>query len=138
MWGRFDLEENMELGEKLKNTRKNLRGYTLQKVFDETGISVSFLSDIERGRTKPSLETLQKLANYYQVNLSDLLEDTQDNKIISKDLYPTGLRDLLDEEDLEEEVVEVMLAMERRAKRKPETKEDWKTYYYSLKGLMGR
>ena len=109
MWGRFDLEENMELGEKLKNTRKNLRGYTLQK-----------------------------LANYYQVNLSDLLEDTQDNKIISKDLYPTGLRDLLDEEDLEEEVVEVMLAMERRAKRKPETKEDWKTYYYSLKGLMGR
>ena len=63
----------MELGEKLKGIRKNLRNYTLQKVFEETGISVSFLSDMERGKTKPSLETLQKLANFYQVNLSDLL-----------------------------------------------------------------
>ena len=129
----------MELGEKLKGIRKNLRDYTLQKVFEETGISVSFLSDMERGKTKPSLETLQKLANFYQVNLSDLLEDSRDNKMENRDLYPPGLRELMTEDpNLDPEVVEVMLTMERRAKRKPETKDQWREYYYSLKFMMGR
>lgn len=129
----------MTLGEKLKSIRKNLRGYTLQKVFQDTGVSVSFLSDIERGHTKPSLETLQKLASYYQVSYSDLLDEKDEQKIESADLYPSGLRELLaEEENLDQEVIEVMLTMERRAKRKPVTKDEWKTYYYSLKLMMGR
>lgn len=128
----------MTLGEKLKSIRKNLRGYTLQKVFQDTGVSVSFLSDIERGHTKPSLETLQKLASYYQVSYSDLLDEKDEQKIESADLYPSGLRELLaEEENLDQEVIEVMLTMERRSKRKPVTKDEWKTYYYSLKLMMG-
>jgi len=129
----------MDLGSKLKNIRKNIKGYTLQDVFGGTEISVSFLSDMERGKTKPSLETLQKLANFYQVNLSDLLDEGQENKLEQKDLYPPGLRELLQEDgNLDPEVIEVMLTMERRAKRKPETKDQWREYYYSLKFMMGR
>ena len=129
----------MDLGSKLKNIRKNIKGYTLQEVFEGTEISVSFLSDMERGKTKPSLETLQKLANFYQVNLSDLLDEDQGNKLEQKDLYPPGLRELLQEDaNLDPEVIEVMLTMERRAKRKPETKDQWREYYYSLKYMMGR
>jgi len=129
----------MDLGSKLKNIRKNIKGYTLQQVFEGTEISVSFLSDMERGKTKPSLETLQKLANFYQVNLSDLLDEDQENKLEQKDLYPPGLRELLQEDaNLDPEVIEVMLTMERRAKRKPETKDQWREYYYSLKYMMGR
>ena len=129
----------MDLGSKLKNIRKNIKGYTLQEVFEGTEISVSFLSDMERGKTKPSLETLQKLANFYQVNLSDLLDEDQENKLEQKDLYPPGLRELLQEDaNLDPEVIEVMLTMERRARRKPETKDQWREYYYSLKFMMGR
>ena len=129
----------MDLGSKLKNIRKNIKGYTLQEVFEGTEISVSFLSDMERGKTKPSLETLQKLANFYQVNLSDLLDEDQENKLEQKDLYPPGLRELMQEDaNLDPEVIEVMLTMERRAKRKPETKDQWREYYYSLKYMMGR
>jgi transcriptional regulator with XRE-family HTH domain len=129
----------MDLGSKLKNIRKNIKGYTLQEVFEGTEISVSFLSDMERGKTKPSLETLQKLANFYKVNLSDLLDEDQENKLEQKDLYPPGLRELLQEDaNLDPEVIEVMLTMERRAKRKPETKDQWREYYYSLKFMMGR
>jgi len=129
----------MDLGSKLKNIRKNIKGYTLQDVFEGTEISVSFLSDMERGKTKPSLETLQKLANFYKVNLSDLLDEDQENKLEQKDLYPPGLRELLQEDaNLDPEVIEVMLTMERRAKRKPETKDQWREYYYSLKYMMGR
>jgi XRE family transcriptional regulator, regulator of sulfur utilization len=128
----------MELGEKLKSIRKDLRDYTLQKVSNDTTISVSFLSDIERCRTRPSLETLQKLASYYEVNLSDILEDTMETKINEQDLYPSGLRELIAEEELDGGVVEVLLLMNRRGKKRLDTKEDWKTYYYSIKGLMGR
>jgi|AMWB02.1.fsa_nt_gi transcriptional regulator with XRE-family HTH domain len=129
----------MDLGSKLKNIRKNIKGYTLQEVFEGTEISVSFLSDMERGKTKPSLETLQKLATFYQVNLSDLLDEDQENKLEQKDLYPPGLRELLQEDaNLDPEVIEVMLTMERRARRKPETKDQWREYYYSLKFMMGR
>ena len=129
----------MDLGSKLKNIRKNIKGYTLQDVFEGTEISVSFLSDMERGKTKPSLETLQKLANFYQVNLSDLLDEDQENKLEQKDLYPPGLRELMQEDaNLDPEVIEVMLTMERRAKRKPETKDQWREYYFSLKFMMGR
>jgi len=129
----------MDLGSKLKNIRKNIKGYTLQQVFEGTEISVSFLSDMERGKTKPSLETLQKLANFYKVNLSDLLDEDQENKLEQKDLYPPGLRELMQEDaNLDPEVIEVMLTMERRAKRKPETKDQWREYYYSLKYMMGR
>lgn len=129
----------MDLGSKLKNIRKNIKGYTLQEVFEGTEISVSFLSDMERGKTKPSLETLQKLANFYQVNLSDLLDEDQENKLEQKDLYPPGLRELMQEDaNLDPEVIEVMLTMERRAKRKPETKDQWREYYFSLKFMMGR
>ena len=129
----------MDLGSKLKNIRKNIKGYTLQDVFEGTEISVSFLSDMERGKTKPSLETLQKLANFYQVNLSDLLDEDQENKLEQKDLYPPGLRELLQEDaNLDPDVIEVMLTMERRTKRKPETKDQWREYYYSLKFMMGR
>ena len=129
----------MDLGSKLKNIRKNIKGYTLQEVFEGTEISVSFLSDMERGKTKPSLETLQKLTTFYQVNLSDLLDEDQENKLEQKDLYPPGLRELMQEDaNLDPEVIEVMLTMERRAKRKPETKDQWREYYYSLKFMMGR
>lgn len=42
---------------------------TLAEVAEQTGISVSFLSDVERGRTDPSLETLRKLAASYGMEL---------------------------------------------------------------------
>ena len=38
---------------------------TLKNVADRTGLSVSFLSDMERDVTQPSLRTLRKLATCY-------------------------------------------------------------------------
>lgn len=60
------------LGARLRELRKARRA-TLADVARETGISVSFLSDIEKGRTLPSLETAQSLADFYRMSLSGLL-----------------------------------------------------------------
>ena len=38
---------------------------TLAEVATRSGLSISFLSDIERDKTRPSLATLQKLATCY-------------------------------------------------------------------------
>lgn len=62
----------MKLGKKLKVLRKCLPPYTLVEVSEATSISVSFLSDIERCKTNPSLKTLYKLAAFYNVSMADL------------------------------------------------------------------
>ncbi|MDD5368532.1 MAG: helix-turn-helix transcriptional regulator [Anaerolineaceae bacterium] len=130
----------MLLGEKLKALRKNKHGLTLSEVSEKANLSVSFLSDVERGRTKPSLDTLEKLANFYQVPMSELVEVNDDRPPLSdKDLMPKGLQELIKEDgELEPDIVDIMLRMEHRAKIKPETKEQWRNYYHSLKWMMGR
>jgi transcriptional regulator with XRE-family HTH domain len=62
----------MTLGERLRQLRERWED-TLKVIADETGLSVSYLSDIERGRTEPSLKTLAKLARAYHINVPALL-----------------------------------------------------------------
>jgi XRE family transcriptional regulator, regulator of sulfur utilization len=129
----------MVLGNKLKAIRKNLRVLTLSQVSEGTGLSVSFLSDVERGRTKPSLDTLETLAKFYQVNLSEFIVENEQPSLIDVDLMPSGLRELIaEDQNLDKDIIEIMVLMEHQAKKKPVTKEDWKNYYHSLKWMMGR
>jgi transcriptional regulator with XRE-family HTH domain len=62
------------IGEKLKALRKRDK-LTLKDIAKYTGLSTAFLSDIERGRTDPSLKTLVKLANAHGTTVSQLLSD---------------------------------------------------------------
>jgi transcriptional regulator with XRE-family HTH domain len=58
-----------ELPKTLKDLRK-MREMTLKEVSEATGLSISFLSDMERGRVSPSLRTVQRLAQAYKAPLS--------------------------------------------------------------------
>ena len=84
----------MQLGAKLRELR-NTRRSTLAEVSKVTGLSVSFLSDVERERTKPSLDTLEKLASYYQVSVNDLLEEVDFGASTSTPLHPPGFDEFL-------------------------------------------
>jgi transcriptional regulator with XRE-family HTH domain len=44
---------------------RHSRNLTLKGVAAGTGLSVSFLSDIEHGRGNPTLETLEQIAEFY-------------------------------------------------------------------------
>lgn len=55
----------------LRGIRKSKR-LTLLNVSEATGVSVSFLSDLERGKTRPSLNTLEKLAAFYGVPVGEM------------------------------------------------------------------
>lgn len=53
-----------ELPQALREFRKRA-GLTLKQAAAKSGVSFSFISDIERGRTKPSFETLDLLMTTY-------------------------------------------------------------------------
>lgn len=63
------------IGEKLKELRlqKNL---TLRELGKLTNISHSFLADIESGRSVPSIDTLETLADFFGVSTDYLLGRT--------------------------------------------------------------
>src|SRR5207248_367549 len=61
------------LGLRLRNLRV-ARRLPLAKVAHSVGISVGFLSAIERSQMSPSVGTLRKLARFYKTNILDFFE----------------------------------------------------------------
>lgn len=57
----------MTLNEQFRQLRKE-RGLTLAVVSDQTNISISFLSDFERGKSSISIPRLQKLLGVYDAH----------------------------------------------------------------------
>lgn len=56
------------IGQQLVKLRRNI-GFTLAEVAQRTGVSVSFLSSLERGYSNASIATLQKLARLYKTSV---------------------------------------------------------------------
>lgn len=61
-----------EFGKTLKAIRKQ-SNMSLKELHNLSGISVSFLSSLERGEKSPTLDTLQKLSSAFNLQISDLI-----------------------------------------------------------------
>jgi DNA-binding transcriptional MerR regulator/mannose-6-phosphate isomerase-like protein (cupin superfamily) len=55
------------------------RGLSLAQVAGATGVSVGFLSALERGQMHSSIATLRRIARFYHTNILSLFETTGDN-----------------------------------------------------------
>lgn len=64
----------MKLGQRVR-ARRDALSLTLHEVARHAGISASYLSDIERGRRVPPVETLQRIAITLDVPVSSLDKD---------------------------------------------------------------
>lgn len=64
----------MDINNKLKVLRKD-KGLTLKELSKLTNLSISYISDIEHDRKKPSIEAAKKLAEGLNISLSELLEE---------------------------------------------------------------
>ncbi len=62
------------LGDRLRARRVGL-GLTLAAVAERAGLSLQYVSNLERGRGNPTLEALTVLAEALEVTLSDLLTE---------------------------------------------------------------
>lgn len=67
-------EQNIKYGNKLKKARESL-GLTQEKVAEYLGLGPRYISDIERNKTKGSIDTLIKLCNIYNLTPNDLLSE---------------------------------------------------------------
>lgn len=62
----------MPIGENIKQLRAN-KGLTQEGFARETGISRSYLSDLENNRKSPTIETLEKIARKMNTSLKFLI-----------------------------------------------------------------
>ncbi len=72
------------LGEKIESLRKE-KGYSLRELGKICNLSHSYISDIEKGRTNPSLETLVILAKNLNTSISYLVGEVSEINVNSID-----------------------------------------------------
>ena len=73
----------MQLGRKIRDLRLR-RGLTVQQLAEMTGLSKGFVSQVENGRTSPSLATLSDLARSLETSVAWL--------VVEEDLVPYVVR----------------------------------------------
>lgn len=67
------------IGDKIREVREK-RGLTLRALADEAGVSESLVSQIERGKVSPSLETLVTIVDALDIDLEWLFRDFRRQK----------------------------------------------------------
>ncbi len=70
-------KSKIKIGNLLKRTRKSL-GYTQEDVAEMLDLASRYISDIERDKTKGSVDTLVKLCNIYHITPTYILQEYLD------------------------------------------------------------
>jgi transcriptional regulator with XRE-family HTH domain len=68
---------DLALGERIRHLRK-ARGKSLKELSTDTGLSISFVSQIERGLSSASVRTLARLADALEVGIGELFGPADD------------------------------------------------------------
>ncbi|SNR85493.1 Helix-turn-helix [Anaerovirgula multivorans] len=66
----------MNIGHKIRELRKENK-LTLKELSKKTDLSISFISDIENERRNPRLDNLRKIASALNVEVSELLGESE-------------------------------------------------------------
>lgn len=126
----------MKFHQRLQQLRRHKDCY-LADISQETGLSVSYLSDIETGRTYPSLKTALKLAAFYGVSMPQLFEGVEFDELPETEVLPPVLDALRAELEIPWEMIRLMQEIDLLSRHKAESREDWAQIYYMLKALVG-
>ncbi len=62
---------NQKIGLKIRLERAK-RNWSQEKLAEISDMSKTFIGDIERGKSSPTIETLAKIANAFEIELHDL------------------------------------------------------------------
>lgn len=75
------MSDSIKIGKRIRKLRK-IRSLSLTVLSKELGMSYSYLSALENGKHSISVTNLQKLANYFGVNLLYFLEDNSHHNVV--------------------------------------------------------
>lgn len=73
----------MQIGKKIKQlrTKKNM---TIKNLSDITGLSVGFISNVERDINSPTISSIQKICQALDTNISDLFSIVESGSIVTR------------------------------------------------------
>ena len=71
---------NKQIGQACKKFREE-KGYTQQQVADALNINRTTYTYYETGKTEPSIETLHKLVQIFNITYEDILPDVEENYV---------------------------------------------------------
>lgn len=72
-----------KVGPKVKAARK-ARNLTLKQLSEKTGLSIGYLSNLERDVSSPTLENIQSVCAAMEISLVNLLSGTHEHNVIIK------------------------------------------------------
>ena len=129
----------MKLGERLRLIRKEKK-LTLKDLSQLADLSVSYLSDMERGVVNPSVETLQKVAKAHNMTVQGLFSGVEELGESTHTTYPTEFESfLMDFESsygsINDDWKELLLKINFRGRR-PSSQTEWLELYLSLKRIL--
>lgn len=100
-----NLELNKIIGSKLLRVRQRA-GFSQQNVADDLEFSPTTYSKLENGKIDFTATRLNQLAKYFEVNMSDFLDENVETPRNLKDMkYPSDYREIKAERDLLRELV---------------------------------
>lgn len=127
--------------ERLRLIREE-RGLRLADLEEKTGVSRGFLSELERGKKTPTLDTLKKLASGLQVSIQDLVGDEERPAEGSSSIegMPPGLREFVEDmrsrgTPIPKEHVAMLLGIHPRRQTAP-TAEDYAAVYHVIRKVF--
>ncbi len=128
----------MKLGERLRRIRKENK-LTLKDLSQLAGLSVPYLSDLERAVVNPSIDTLQKVAKAYHMTVKDLLSGVEELGESTSTTYPEGfeafLKDFESIYKIDEDWKELLMKINFRG-RQPSSSREWLELYLSLSRIL--
>lgn len=73
----------MEVGERIRQLRE-LKGYTVNKLANQSGVSQSYLRDIELSNKNPTVAFLELLCEQLEISMKDFFEESS-GSLLEKD-----------------------------------------------------
>lgn len=132
------------IGERVKNVREK-KGFTQEQLSQASGVSKSFLSEIENNKTNASGQVLLQIANALGASVDYLLEGKSfENQSKEAVIIPPALSKFAERLNLSySQTVELLEAhnsvVARRSKsnQKELTEKEWEDLYETIKKLFG-
>ena len=128
----------MQLGQRLRLIRKENQ-LTLKELSQLSGLSVPYLSDMERGVVNPSVDTLQKVATAYNISVKDMISGVKGLGESSNTDYPEGFQSFLKAYETQYEInddwKESLLKVNFRG-RQPTSPTEWLELYLYLRRIL--
>jgi transcriptional regulator with XRE-family HTH domain len=123
-------ERSPEVGQRIRNLREQ-RGWSYSELAQNSGVSRSYLYQIETGESSPTGEKLKNIANALGVSTSDLLGESTERLEI-----PESLKSFADKEKLSREDMEMLSKLKYRGKQ-PTSEDQWRILYSVIKATLG-